>query len=232
MSFQDHKHEVDDKRAVILLSGGLDSAVLAAMAKRFGWSLFALSFDYGQRHHHELNCVQQLVDSLKIKEWRMIRVDLSLLLRSPLLSEKPMLPLRTLEEIREDKGASPAVVPGRNLIFLSLAGAFAQSRGIQKLMIGATIEDQAGFYDCRPEFFEAAGKAMGIEVLAPLINLRKLELVEMGLRWPELDFAQTSSCYQPSASGRACGRCDPCVIRLDAFEKLGAEDPAPYAWRP
>lgn len=229
VSYEDNLHTIQDKRAVILLSGGLDSTVAAALAKRMGWQLWALSVDYGQRHSHELTCAKHQASILKCIEHRVVQIDLGFL-GSPLLSEAT-LPLRTLEEIRKAKEASPAVVPGRNAIFLSLASAWAQALRISTVMIGATIEDQAGFYDCRPEFFEAASKAMGVSVVAPLLSCRKLEVVEMASKWEEVHPEHTSSCYQP-ADGKPCGRCDPCVIRLDAFAALKLEDPLPYRWRP
>lgn len=231
MSFEDHTHTVADKRAVILLSGGLDSTVAAALAKRMGWKLWSLCLLYGQRHHYEVRCAPQIAWDLDCERHEEVTVGLSFL-GTPLLAGTGIeMPIRTLEEIRTAEKASPAFLPGRNLIFLSIAAAWAQALGIKTVMIGATIEDQRGFADCRPEFFETASKALGVSVVAPLIACRKLEVVEMASKWPEVRISHTSSCYQP-ADGRPCGRCDPCVIRLDAFEALGLEDPLDYRWRP
>lgn len=210
---------------VALLSGGLDSTVMVALLRRLRpqMPVYTLSVDYGQKHAQETVHAILASESLGCKDHRHIEVKLD-------LGSWDDLPIRTLEEIRASRDPNPAFLPGRNLILLSFALAWAEVLDLEAVAIAATIDDHAGFPDCRREFFDAVEKASGRQVISPFTMMRKLEIVEMGSRWPEVDFAKTWTCYTPIRE-ISCGRCDACLLRLDAFERLGLDDPLEYAVR-
>jgi 7-cyano-7-deazaguanine synthase len=230
--------------AVVLLSGGLDSAVAAACARRDGFGVHALSFDYGQRHGVELEAARRVAEHLGAAEHRVVRVDLRAIGGSALTAEIPVPKDRTREEI--GAGVPPTYVPARNLVFLSVAAGYAQTIGARDVFFGANCLDYSGYPDCRwpfiSAFIEAANLACGLwddrdrgsrrragfTVHAPLINLTKAQIIRLGRRMG-VDLSITHSCYDPDESGAACGRCDSCQIRRRGFEEAGVPDPTRYA---
>ncbi len=224
-------------KAVILLSGGLDSAVTAAIARQEGLALHCLTVAYGQRHAVEITRAQSIASFLDASEHLVIDVNLRPIGGSALTGHMAV-PKDRPAETRTD-GIPVTYVPARNTIFLSLALAYAEARNVAWIYFGANVLDYSGYPDCRPEFiraFEAmarlgtsAGAAgRSIQVRAPLLMLSKAEIVRRGaeLRVP---FEHTHSCYDPDASGTACGRCDSCIIRREGFRQAGVVDPVPYA---
>ena len=219
-------------KAVVLVSGGLDSATLLAIARRDGFECYALSFRYGQRHAVELEAAGRVVRDLGAAQHQIMPIDLSSLGGSALTDLNVDVP----EEPTE--GIPVTYVPARNTVFLSLALAWAEVLGAQDIFIGVNAVDYSGYPDCRPEFiraFEAtanlATKA-GVEgrhftIHTPLIDLSKSAIIEQGIALG-VDYAVTVSCYQPSGSGLACGRCDSCRIRRDGFEAADVPDPTAY----
>ena len=219
-------------KAVVLVSGGLDSATLLAIARRDGFECYALSFRYGQRHAVELEAAGRVVRDLGAAQHQIMPIDLSSLGGSALTDLNVDVP----EEPTE--GIPVTYVPARNTVFLSLALAWAEVLGAQDIFIGVNAVDYSGYPDCRPEFiraFEAtanlATKA-GVEgrkftIHTPLIELSKGAIIEQGIALG-VDYAVTVSCYQPSSSGLACGRCDSCRIRRDGFEAADVPDPTAY----
>ncbi len=224
---------VQDK-AVVLLSGGLDSSTALAWAVREkGWDCHSLAFDYGQRHRIELEAAARVAAALGVRDHRVVHVGLDVIGASALTAEI---------EVPKDSTSSDSIpvtyVPARNLIFLGLGTALAESIRAPHLVIGANIIDYSGYPDCRPEFFSAftnavrLGTKAGVEerpfsIEAPLIHLRKSEIIALGLRLG-LDYGLTHSCYDPSPDGAPCGRCDSCRFRRQAFAELGRKDPLPY----
>jgi len=221
--------------AVVLLSGGLDSSTALAWAvKKMGWDCATLAFDYGQRHRIELEASARVATALGVHDHRVLHVDLDAIGGSALTSKQ------AVPKDHQDKSAIPATyVPARNLIFLSMAAAFAESRQATRLVIGANIVDYSGYPDCRPEFFASftntlrLGTKAGVEghettIEAPLIHLKKSEIIAMGLKLG-LDYSLTHSCYDPVPSGRPCGHCDSCLYRRQGFAELGLDDPLAYA---
>jgi 7-cyano-7-deazaguanine synthase len=220
-------------RAVVLLSGGLDSATALAWARRAGFEAYALSVAYGQRHQSELAAAANIARALGAREHRVMSIDLAGIGGSALTDWSIALP----EE--SSSGIPVSYVPARNTLLLSLALAWAETIGSRDLVIGVNAVDYSGYPDCRPEFirgFEAlaalATKA-GVEgarltVHAPLIAMSKADIIRSGVDWG-VDFSMTVSCYQADAEGRACGRCDSCRIRRGGFETAGEDDPTRYA---
>ena len=218
--------------AVVLLSGGLDSATTLAIARSQGFECFALSVEYGQRHSTELDAARRVAAALGAREHRVMRVDLANIGGSALTDASIPVP----EEATA--GIPVTYVPARNTIMLSLALAWAEVLGARDLFIGVNFVDYSGYPDCRPEFIAAfeqlaarATKA-GVEgrpcrVHAPLITLGKSDIIREGTRLG-VDFAMTVSCYQADGEGRACGRCDSCRIRKAGFEAAGVPDPTRY----
>jgi 7-cyano-7-deazaguanine synthase len=223
-----------EKRAICLLSGGLDSATCLAMARRDGFSCYCLSFDYGQRHGVELEAARRVAAQLKAKEHRIATIDLRLFGGSALTADIDVPKGRQQNEMAA--GIPVTYVPARNTIFLSFALAYAEVVGASNIFIGVNAIDYSGYPDCRPEFIRAfeqlanlATKA-GVEgrsrmrIHTPLITLSKADIVrtaaELGV-----DFALTHSCYDPGESGRACGLCDSCILRRKGFEEAGLNDP-------
>lgn len=218
------------KRAVVLLSGGLDSATVLAIASSRGFECHCLTLDYGQRHRAELDAAQQVVTSLAGASHKVVRVDLREIGGSALTDDI---------DVPKDQSPSEEIpvtyVPARNTIMLSVALGYAEVLGAQDIFVGVNAVDYSGYPDCRPEFISAfqslarlATKAgvegQQIEIHAPLISWTKARIIEEGLKLG-VDYGLTLSCYDP-VQGRACGHCDACQIRVAAFHELGREDPA------
>jgi 7-cyano-7-deazaguanine synthase len=224
--------------AVILLSGGIDSATAAAMAKEQGFDLHALSFSYGQRHERELQSAERIAGFLAAKSHRVLSFDLRAIGGSALTDEIEVPKGRSEGAIFG--GIPVTYVPARNTIFLSFALALAERIEAQDIFFGANQLDYSGYPDCRESYIRAfenmanLATRAGVEgrsrlaIHAPLINMTKAEIIEKGLALG-LDYALTWSCYDPQAHGRACGRCDSCQLRLKGFKEAGAIDPIPYA---
>lgn len=220
-------------RAVVLLSGGLDSATVLAMAREQGLECFALSVSYGQRHEVELQAAAAVARSLGAREHRVMHVDLAGIGGSALTDRSIAVPTTPT------RGIPVTYVPARNTIMLSLALGWAEVLDAREIHIGVNAIDYSGYPDCRPEFIAAfedlatlATKA-GVEgrplfIKAPLINLSKAEIVRTGARLG-VDYSLTVSCYQADASGRACGLCDSCRLRREGFVSAGISDPTRYA---
>jgi 7-cyano-7-deazaguanine synthase len=220
------------KRAIVLLSGGLDSATTLAVAKNEGFECFALSFDYGQRHAAELAAAREVARRAEVTEHRVIPVDLSAFGGSALTDTSIAVPEHPSE------GIPVTYVPARNTVFLSLALAWAETLDVRDIFIGVNAVDYSGYPDCRPAFIVAfenlanLGTKAGVEgdwyhIHAPLIELSKAEIVELGNSLG-VDYSITVSCYQPDDEGGACGRCDSCRLRAQGFENAGVEDPTRY----
>lgn len=220
------------RRAVVLLSGGLDSAATLAAAVRAGWVCHALSFDYGQRHGVELEAAQGLATMLGACEHRILRLDLSAFGGSALTDHGIDVP----ESVAE--GIPVTYVPARNTVFLAMALAWAETLGAHDIFIGANAVDYSGYPDCRPAYlaaFEAmanlatrAGvEGQGMRIRAPLVDLSKADIVRLALECG-VDPAATVSCYQADAQGRACGACDSCRLRARGFVEAGVPDPTRY----
>jgi 7-cyano-7-deazaguanine synthase len=223
--------------AVVLLSGGMDSATTAAIAQSEGFALNALSFRYGQRHSAELDAARRVAEQLGISRHRVIDIDLRSIGGSALTGDSEVPKDRPIESIGRE--IPPTYVPARNTIFLSYALAVAEVAGAADIFIGANALDYSGYPDCRPEYFRAfqglarlatrAGVEQGnaIRIHTPLIQLTKAQIIERGLKLG-VDYGITLSCYDPAPDGAACGRCDACLLRLKGFRELGLEDPAAY----
>ena len=220
-------------RAVVLLSGGLDSATTLALARARGLECYALSVAYGQRHSAELNAAALVAQALGATEHRVMRVDLAGIGGSALTDPSIAVPEAPTS------GIPITYVPARNTMMLSLALGWAEVLGAEQIYVGVNAVDYSGYPDCRPEFiaaFEAlAARATraGVEghpltIEAPLIRLTKAEIIREGVRLG-VDYGLTVSCYQADPQGRACGRCDSCRIRKDGFEAAGVPDPTRYA---
>jgi 7-cyano-7-deazaguanine synthase len=222
---------------VVLLSGGLDSATVLAIAKAEGYDVYALSFAYGQRHAWELECARAVALSMGAKEHRTASIDLRAFGGSALTAEIDVPKGRSTEEM---SGEIPITyVPARNTIFLSFALAWAEVLGCSDIFIGVNALDYSGYPDCRPEFIAAferlanlATRAgvegrQALKIHTPLISLTKAEIIRKGLELG-VDYSLTSSCYDPSPSGGPCGRCDSCVLRQKGFRENGLVDPLMY----
>jgi 7-cyano-7-deazaguanine synthase len=220
------------RRAVVLLSGGLDSLTAAAMTKADGYELYALSVRYGQIHAREIEAARAAARSLSVARHVEMAVDLAMFGGSALVGDGAIPKERALES---DHSIPSTYVPARNTVFLSLALAWAEVVGATAIVIGVNALDYSGYPDCRPEYLEAfermaalATKA-GVEgrplcVLAPLLRMSKAEIIRHGLALG-LDFALTHSCYDPTPSGAPCGRCDSCRLRAKGFAEAGVADP-------
>jgi 7-cyano-7-deazaguanine synthase len=225
------------KPAVILLSGGLDSATTAAIARADGFDLFALSFDYGQRHRGELDAARQVGESLGVKRHVTLEIDLRQFGASALTAAIDVPKGRSAAEM--ETGIPITYVPARNTVFLSLALGYAEVLGAADLFIGVNAVDYSGYPDCRPEYIAAfermanlATKAgvegtLNFKIHTPLILWTKAEIIRAGTRLG-VDYSLTRSCYDPDLSGAACGACDACLLRLKGFAEAGLADPAPY----
>lgn len=226
-----------DKKAVLLLSGGLDSATTGAIARDQGYALYAMSVDYGQRHRFELEAASRVASHLGVVEHRTVRVDLGTLGGSALTDDLEVPLGRNAAEL--SAGIPVTYVPARNTVMLAAALGYAEVIGAADLWIGVNAVDYSGYPDCRPEFIQAftqlanlATKA-GVEgaaqfqVHAPLINLKKSQIVERGVSLG-VDYALTHTCYSPSEQGVSCGRCDACQLRRQGFAEAGLSDPITY----
>ncbi len=228
------------KKAVVLLSGGLDSATCLAIARAEGYAAHALSFAYGQRHSEELQAARRVAAELGVAAHHVATIDLRAFGGSALTAEIAVPNPGSAEAIG---GAVPVTyVPARNTIFLSFALAWAEVLGARDIFIGVNAVDYSGYPDCRPEFLDAfervanLGTKAGVEgerfsVHAPLVHLSKAQIVRRGAELG-VPFALTHSCYDPAAGGLACGRCDSCLLRRKGFVDAGVADPTPYARLP
>jgi 7-cyano-7-deazaguanine synthase len=226
------------KRAVVLLSGGLDSATVLAICRSEGYEAHALSFRYGQRHEREVAAAQNIAESLGAKEHRVAAIDLLVFAGSALTAEIAVPKGRSATEMAS--GIPVTYVPARNTIFLSYALAWAEVLASTDIFIGVNAVDYSGYPDCRPEFIRAfeqlanlatrAGTEQGahFEVHAPLISLSKAEIIRRGISLG-VDYSLTHSCYDPTPDGRACGECDSCRLRQKGFREAGLSDPIAYA---
>lgn len=221
------------EKAVVLVSGGLDSATTLAIARESGLTCYALSIDYGQRHRSELAAAARIARLLNAAEHRIVTLDLAQFGGSALTQADIAVPETA------STGIPITYVPARNTIMLSLALAWAEVLAARDIFIGANAVDYSGYPDCRPEFIAAfenmanLATKIGVEgqrirVHAPLIALSKAAIIQRGLALG-IDFSQTVSCYQADAEGRACGRCDSCRLRREGFAKAGTPDPTRYA---
>lgn len=222
--------------AVVLASGGLDSTVTAAVARHDGYTLYLLTIAYGQRHAVEIERSRQIATALGADQHVVINVDLRAIGGSALTDGMPVPKYRTESERNRDVPVT--YVPGRNLIFLSLAAAHAEVLEASIIYFGANVIDYSGYPDCRPEFIKAVEAALqtgtkagmqgkGIEIRAPLLRMTKTEIIRLGLKL-NVPFHLTHSCYDPIGS-IACGQCDSCLIRRRGFEEAGVVDPIQYA---
>ncbi len=219
-------------RAVVLLSGGLDSATTLAIARAEGLTCYALSLDYGQRHHAELEAARLQALGLGAAEHRVMRLDMGPFGGSALTDASIAVPESASE------GIPVTYVPARNTIMLSLALGWAEVLDAEAIYIGVNALDYSGYPDCRPDFVVAfqqlanlatkrAVNGAPIDIRAPLINLTKAQIVQIGLRLG-VDYRRTVSCYQADSEGQACGRCDSCRLRRQGFEQAGLPDPTRY----
>jgi 7-cyano-7-deazaguanine synthase len=222
------------KSAVVLLSGGLDSATTLAICRAEKFAAHALSFHYGQRHAQELAAAEEVARSLGAAEHRIAEIDLRLFGGSALTAE--------IEVPKNRDPATPGIpityVPARNTIFLSYALAYAETIGALDIFLGVNALDYSGYPDCRPEFIRAFAQLANLAtraaiegahfiIHAPLIEMTKTEIIRRGVSLG-VDYSITRSCYDPTADGRACGKCDSCQLRLKGFREAGLEDPIPY----
>jgi 7-cyano-7-deazaguanine synthase len=222
------------KRAVVLLSGGMDSAVCAAMARKDGFELYALTLDYGQVHRREIQCAKKIARGLNLKKHLVLKVDLRQVGRSALLGQGRVPKGRSAKAI--GIGIPPTYVPARNTVFLSLALAWAEALCAKAIFIGVNARDFSGYPDCRPDYIQAfedmarlatkAGRERkGPIIKTPLLRMTKAEIIQKGMKLG-MDFSLTLSCYDPGPGGTPCGRCDACILRKKAFREAGLTDPS------
>jgi 7-cyano-7-deazaguanine synthase len=229
--------ETNAKRAVVLLSGGLDSATALAIARSEGYELYALSFSYGQRHIFELEAARRVAASIGVAAHRIVAIDLRAFGGSALTGDIDVPKGRTAGEMAE--GIPVTYVPARNTIFLAFALAWAEVLGSSDIFIGVNALDYSGYPDCRPEFIHAFEKMAGLatkagverrqalRIHAPLIALTKAQIVRKGIELG-VDYGLTSSCYDPSPAGAPCGQCDSCLLRRKGFRENEIDDPLQY----
>ncbi len=225
-------------KAVVLLSGGLDSATCLAIARAEGFAPYALSFSYGQRHASELEAARRVARSLGVAAHHVADIDLRAIGGSALTADIAVPKATTVDGI--GGGEIPVTyVPARNTVFLSFALAWAEVLGARDLFIGVNALDYSGYPDCRPEFLEAfervanLGTKAGVEgerfrIHAPLVHLTKAQIIRRGVELG-VEYGLTRSCYDPDPRGRACGGCDSCLLRRKGFREAGVEDPTKYA---
>ena len=230
--------ERETKKAVVLLSGGVDSTTLLALARSEGFSLYGLTFRYGQRHLHEITAACRVAESFHVREHRIIDIDLRSFGGSALTGDFDV-PKRS--EIPETTDIPVTYVPARNTIFLSYALAWAEVMKISDIFIGVNVVDYSGYPDCRPEFIEAFTRMANLAIKAavegeirisirtPLMSLSKGEIIRLG--WTlGVDYGLTHTCYDPDPDGLSCGRCDSCLLRKRGFLEAGFPDPIDYAF--
>ncbi len=228
---------IPQKPAIVLLSGGLDSATVAAIALRDGFAVSALSFSYGQRHSWELEAARRVAQSLGITAHRIANIDLRVFGGSALTAEIDVPKGRSTDQMGD--GIPITYVPARNTIFLSYALAWAEVLGANDVFIGVNALDYSGYPDCRPEYiraFEAMANLatraavegqQRLTIHTPLINLTKAQIIRQGIELG-VDYSLTSSCYDPAPHGHPCGQCDSCLLRQKGFREAGMTDPLPY----
>lgn len=225
------------RKAVVLLSGGLDSTTVLAVAKDQGFEAYAISFRYGQRHVVELDAARRVAKAAGVARHVVCDIDLRVFGGSALTGEDDVPKHETAEDL-PDGGIPVTYVPARNTVFLSYALAYAEVIGAADIFIGVSALDYSGYPDCRPEYIaayeEMAGLAtragvegQGLKIHAPLIDRTKGETVQIGMRLG-VDYSLTSSCYDPDDRGRPCGHCDSCLLRLRGFAAVGLKDPLDY----
>jgi 7-cyano-7-deazaguanine synthase len=226
------------KPAVVLSSGGLDSTTVMAIAREEGFDLYALSFDYGQRHAFELSAAERVARDLGVKQHLVIRTDLTGIGGSALTADIDV-PKHRMTDKEESQEIPITYVPARNTIFLSYALAWAEVLGSADIFLGVNAVDYSGYPDCRPEYLLAFAKMANlatragvegttrIEIHAPLIHMTKAAIIQKGHQLG-VDYQLTHSCYDPDPSGRACGACDSCILRKKGFEEAGLDDPTRY----
>ena len=221
-----------ERKAVVLLSGGLDSATTLALARADGYACYALTFDYGQRHRVEIEAAVRIAQSLGVADHRVVPFDLSWMGGSALTDRSMAVPTTA------SAGIPVTYVPARNTVFLSVALGWAEVLGAQDIYIGVNAVDYSGYPDCRPEYMQAFERLANLATRAgvegrpfhlhmPLIQMRKREIIQAGTKLG-VDYALTLSCYDPDAEGRACGVCDSCRLRAQGFEAAGIPDPTRY----
>jgi 7-cyano-7-deazaguanine synthase len=221
-------------RAVILLSGGLDSATVLAMARAESRECLAMSIVYGQRHEIELAAAERVALAIGVTEHVVFPLDLRVFGASALTSD-----IEVPKDAVGAAGIPVTYVPARNSIFLALALGYAEARGAQEIWLGVNAVDYSGYPDCRPEFIEAfqtvieRGTRSGVErgeprIIAPLLRMSKADIIQRGVELG-VDYSLTHSCYDPDREGRACGHCDSCILRRRGFEEAGVADPTVYA---
>jgi 7-cyano-7-deazaguanine synthase len=230
--------ENKQKKAVVLLSGGLDSSTVLAIAKSQGYELHALSFAYGQRHVIELEAARRVAAAIGVADHRVAAIDLRVFGGSALTADIAVPKGRDTAEM--GSGIPITYVPARNTIFLSFALAWAEVLGSSDIFIGVNALDYSGYPDCRPEFIEAFEKLANLATKAgvegrqhlkihtPLLALTKAQIVQKGIELG-VDYSLTSSCYDPSPTGQPCGQCDSCLLRQKGFRENGMEDPLKYS---
>ena len=229
---------MSSRKAVCLLSGGLDSSTCLGVARREGHECYALTFDYGQRHRIELEAATRVAKFFGVRKMRIVKIDMRAFGASALTSDLEVPKGRSGEEVQA--GIPITYVPARNTIFLAFALAWAEVLECSDIFIGVNAIDYSGYPDCRPEFIEAfermanlATKAgvegrTAIRIHTPLIQLSKADIVRLGAE-VGVDFALTHSCYDPDPAGRPCGSCDSCALRRKGFDEAGVRDPLVYA---
>jgi 7-cyano-7-deazaguanine synthase len=228
---------MNERKAVVLLSGGLDSSTVVAIARNEGFRVYALSFDYGQSHKIELEAASRVAQRLEVAGHLVVKLDLGAFGGSSLTTGQPVPKGRSVREIGQ--GVPPTYVPARNTVFLSLALAWAEVLGVVDIFIGVNALDYSGYPDCRPQFIAAfekvanLGTKTGTEggekftIRTPLISMTKKEIIQTGLSLG-VDYSVTITCYDPSETGAACGECDACLLRLKGFLEAGYDDPVEY----
>lgn len=221
------------KKAVVLLSGGLDSTTALYLAKKEGFEIYAISFDYGQKHDKELECAKNISEEAGVADYLVVKMNMNTWGGSALTDSKIEVPEANIES----KEIPVTYVPARNMIFLSLAASYAEVVGAQDIFIGVSEVDYSGYVDCRQEFLDSMEKAINlgtvcgaeqgkkIRIRAPFINMTKAEEIKLGIELG-VDYGKTWSCYK--GEEEACGVCDSCKLRLEAFEKVGYSDPLKY----
>ena len=219
-------------KAIVLLSGGMDSSTALSIAIKEGFECYALTLDYGQRHQNEINSAKNIVKDFKITEHKLVSIDLTVFGGSALTDKNIKVPEQA------SSGIPITYVPARNTIFFSLALAWAEVIEADAIFSGVNAIDYSGYPDCRPEYISAiqelfnlatkiTSEGKSIEVCAPLINMDKKEIIKIGIE-NGVDFSKTVSCYQLDQQGKSCGLCDSCRIRSKAFEELNLEDNIEY----
>ncbi len=228
------------KNAIVLLSGGLDSATTCAVARQDGYRIYALSFNYGQRHHFELEAAQNVAKFFQVAEHRIFPMDLSTFGGSALTTD---IEVPKDQPVGEDTQIPITYVPARNTIFLSIALAWAEVLPAEDIFIGVNALDYSGYPDCREDFIRAFETMANlatrtgitgtsrIQIHTPLLHLTKGEIVRLGTDLG-VDYSLTHSCYDPAEDGRSCGHCDACQLRLRGFREAGLNDPIAYVDRP